>query len=270
MPPNSNRLRSSGAATTSVMAQRLTGLGVFGTLTLHAAVVVAALFSFSRAIDTSAQDVPVVPVDLVTVADTNNVMAQSPEPPATVPEETPPVQEAAPPPVPEKVEVAPEPPKVVEKKPVPQAKPDKPKEEKFDIKNIITMLDKKAKVTAPPNAKPGDRTIKGVGLQTAMTMDIMTALKNQVGPCYNSNASAFSGAPRQEELIADFDVFLNPDGSVARSPQLVGIGNPSNPYAKVAEEAIRRAIYACAPYRLPTGRYDQWREINPWHFIPGQ
>jgi hypothetical protein len=68
-------------------------------------------------------------------------------------------------------------------------------------------------------------------------------------------------------------LFLNPDGSVARPPQLVGdsaANAAGNPYTRAAAEAARRAIYECAPYKLPANRYDQWKEINPFHFDPRQ
>jgi hypothetical protein len=81
------------------------------------------------------------------------------------------------------------------------------------------------------------------------------------------------GAPNAEDLIVDFDLLLNPDGSVARPPQLTGdsaSAAASNPYTRAAAEAARRAIFECAPYKLPADRYSQWREINPFHFDPRQ
>jgi hypothetical protein len=43
-----------------------------------------------------------------------------------------------------------------------------------------------------------------------------------------------------------------------------------DPYVRAAAEAARRAIYTCAPFKLPADRYAQWREINPFHFDPSQ
>jgi len=41
--------------------------------------------------------------------------------------------------------------------------------------------------------------------------------------------------------------------------------------ARKSPEAASRAIYQCAPYdNLPAKRYDEWHEINPFHFDPRQ
>jgi len=38
---------------------------------------------------------------------------------------------------------------------------------------------------------------------------------------------------------------------------------PANdPYVLGAIEAARRAIYTCAPYKLPRERYGEWRDIT--------
>ena len=43
-----------------------------------------------------------------------------------------------------------------------------------------------------------------------------------------------------------------------------------NPYTRAAAEAASRAIYQCAPYKLPAERYSEWQEINPLRFDPRQ
>ena len=265
MPPSSSRLRISGPATTA----RKNPLGLLGSVLLHGGIVAATFFSFAHTLDMNIQDVPLVPVELVTITDTTNITAQSPEPPKPEPQETPPAQDVTPPPpVPEKAEVAPDAPKVVEKKPPPpvaKPKPDKPKEEKFDINSIVALLDKKNPPPKNQAGKPGDHSIKGMGQQTAMTMDVMTALQSQIYRCYN--VSSLIGAPKPDDLIVDFDVFLNPDGSVAQPPQLAAKSNSGSSYTQAAVEAARRAISACAPYKLPANKYDQWRNFT-FHFDP--
>ena len=90
-------------------------------------------------------------------------------------------------------------------------------------------------------------------------------------------ALAFLCRPQQRhvppELVVDFDLFLNQDGSVARAPQLTASSQSaasSDSFTKAAADAAQRAIYECAPYKLPSDRYSQWREINPFHFDPRQ
>ena len=102
-----------------------------------------------------------------------------------------------------------------------------------------------------------------------MTLDLSDALSNQIARCWNPQI----GAPRADELIVDFDLFLSPDGSVAQPPQLTASSRAaaaSDPYTRAAADAARRAIYQCQPYRLPADRYSQWREISPFHFDPSR
>jgi hypothetical protein len=111
--------------------------------------------------------------------------------------------------------------------------------------------------------------MKGIGAQDAATADLQTALASQIMACWNPPV----GAPNADDLVVDFDLFLNRDGSVARPPQLTG-DSPAqvarSSYTRAAAEAARRAIYTCAPYKLPANRYNDWQEINPFHFDPRQ
>ena len=151
------------------------------------------------------------------------------------------------------------------------AKAAKPKKQKFDINNIAALLNKQTPgAVQRRNAKTGDRmTSKASAQQNAMTADLQDALRSQIAQCWSPPV----GAPHAEDLVVDFDLFLNQDGSVAQPPQLTGdsaAAAASNPYTRAAAEAARRAIYECAPYKLPADRYSQWREINPFHFDPRQ
>ena len=83
--------------------------GIVGSLVFHALIVAAALFSF-RNFHTP-QETHMVPVDLVTLADTTNVAAQAPPaPPKLEPEKIDiPTPQLEPPPEPQLAEVAPAP-----------------------------------------------------------------------------------------------------------------------------------------------------------------
>lgn len=242
---------------------------------LHVGIIAATLFSWSHTLDIVDQT-PVVPVDLVTLSETTNVAPMVKEQPKEPPkeEEQPPAPEpvqktvaAAPTPTeeeappPEETALAPvilKPPPVVPKT-KPQSQPDE-KKEKFDINNIVALLDKRAPAAASsPNAKVGNRTIKGIGDQSAMTADLKSMLQSMIYKCWSPPV----GAPHPEQLIVSFELFLNPDGTVAQPPQLVGnSGSASDPYARAAAEAARRAIYTCQPYQLPADRYAQWRDVT--------
>src|SRR5215469_3070436 len=90
---------------------------------LHVAVIAAASVAWPMSFNLPDDETPpVVPVDLVTVADVTNVAPAMPDPPKLEPkqEEQPPPQPAPPPPPPQEVEVAPEPDKPPVPKPAPQ------------------------------------------------------------------------------------------------------------------------------------------------------
>lgn len=246
--------------------------GVVGSLAFHALVFAAALFTFNRNLATP-QDTHVVPVDLVTIADQTNVQAMAPKPvEAPEPEKMDiPVPERVAPPEPDMTEVAPVPDapmpdfKVAKEKP-PTPPKDQPKTKKEQSQDFAALLNK---LTAPEkpvkNAKQGPRVIQQQGLGNAMTADLVSALQSQIYKCWN--VQGLIGGPNPNDLVVDFDVRFNPDGTVG-SAQLLTLGG--NGYTRAAAEAASRAIYACQPYRLPANRYSEWKEVNPLHFDPRQ
>ncbi len=257
-------------------------VGLVGAVLLHVAIVAATLFTWQHRLEIADETPPVVPVDLVTIGAKTNITptierAVKPvpkddikPPPVAQPVPTPP-----PPPQPQAAEAAPVAPMVTPKpapapaqKPVTETAPRKPAKPATD--DFSALLNKLTSPAATPrNARTADRTIKGVGAMNAMTADLSDALRSQIAPCWSPPV----GAPRPEELVVDFDLFLNPDGSVAQPPQLTAQSQAmaaSDPYTRAAVEAARRAIYTCAPYKLPADRYSQWREIKPFHFDPRQ
>ncbi|MBN9592297.1 MAG: cell envelope integrity protein TolA, partial [Alphaproteobacteria bacterium] len=143
--------------------------------------------------------------------------------------------------------------------------PDQPPPKKQANQDFAALLNKHtAPPKTPPNAKVGPRTVQGIGAANAMTADLADALKSQIYQCWSPPV----GAPNANDLVVDFDVAMNPDGSIARATSdAVSSGNS---YTRAAAEAARRAIFQCQPYRLPQDRYSQWREINPLRFDPRQ
>jgi hypothetical protein len=255
-------------------------VGVWGALLLHGMIATAAIFTWQHQLEITDQAVPVVPVDLVTIGEKTNIAPTVAPQPKVAPKETPPQIDVPPPkPVPAptpKAEVAPPVltpaplPKPVEKvqapiakpidnPPAPVAKPPPPKPKSDDFNALLNKLTSPA--AAPRNAKVADRTIRGVGAMNAMTMDLSDALKNQIAQCWNPPA----GAPHPEQLIPVFRLFLSQDGNVAQPPQLAADSAAraaSDPFMRAAAEAARRAIYTCAPYKLPADKYSTWRDIT--------
>jgi len=223
-------------------------LGLVGSLALHAGIIAVTFFTWTHRLDIIDQSPPVVPVDLVTVADKTNVAPMAKEELQPIEEQltAPPLPVSIQPP---KFEVAPAP------KPAPARKP-----EAFDINNIQAMLAKR-QAAAPKNAKAGSRNIKGVGLQNDMTADLKAMLQSEIFRCWSPPV----GTPHPENLIVSFKLFLNRDGSIAQPPQLSADSASAaagDPYMRAAAEAARRAIYICAPYQLPADRYNQWHDID--------
>ena len=248
---------------------------------LHVAVIVVATVSWPHAIARSDESPPVVPVDLVTIAEESNIAPTVVEQKQKPPE---PQAEAPPPPPPQEVpvpeaEIAPsdlakklpkELPKVAEESPappkpaLPRRKPRPDPQQTFNVDSVLALLDKrapKAPPPPPPNAKPAEQTIKGIGAQNAMTVDLQDALLAQMRECWNVPV----GAPNPEQLIVQVRVFLAQDGSLAQPPQLepaTRAAVASNQYMRTAAEAALRAVNVCEPYkRLPPEKYDTWREV---------
>jgi hypothetical protein len=255
------------------------GAALFVSVVLHAGIIAATLVTLSHArFDIADEAPPVVPVDLVTIAPKTNIAPTVAAPPKVHQDEIQPpsVDQLTQPNVPaleQQSEAAPPdqaPSEPMLKKPVPiptprlrpDTKPMPDQKKKNPSEDFSALLNKlTAPSAAPPNARVSTRTMKGIGQQDAMTMDLVDALRNQIAQCW----SAPVGSPHPERLIVEMEVFLNPDGSVAQPPQLgadsaSAVG--SDPFMRAAAEAAKRAIYVCAPYKLPGDRYQTWRDLN--------
>jgi outer membrane biosynthesis protein TonB len=254
---------------------------------LHAAALFGAFVVWPYVAPPISLQADIVPVDLLTVADTTNISPQekaeepAPPEPQPVPVEIPPPQapefaaaEEPPPPPPDDDAPAlePEEKKTVEEPPKPEPqryamssprakpKPEKPKEE-FDINKILKSLDagdKQPKETKQaPSKATAERTVRGAGAQTAMTASEIDALRSQLAKCWNVPV----GAPDPAALVFRVRVFLNEDGTIASPPQLLDQGNLSDPYFRAAADSAIRAVHICGPYELPPEKYAAWNEI---------
>lgn len=254
-----------GPARPTTARQNPAGLVI--SVLLHAGLLVATVLTWNRMMEIS-QESHAVPVELVIEKQTN-VRAEAPPP-----EEKPVVEKAVMDepklPVFRDAEPAPLP-------PVPQIKiiapktdldqPDRPKSKKQIIREADSVLDKiLAQAKTPKNAKTSDRIIQGAGNQSLASADLADALKSQIYRCWTPPV----GAPNANDLVVDFDLQLNADGTVMGRPQLSGKSATAmgNPYTRAAAEAANRAIYQCAPYNLPAKRYSEWKQINPLRFDP--
>jgi len=234
-------MRSS--ATAERVAPRL---GLVVSVLLHAALVAAMFVTFTRRIDLGENALPVVPVDLVTVADQTNIA------PVAAPEPPKPSEPQMMEPVPQELQapqfdIAPE-------KAKPAPKPQDANAEK--LQNLIANLAQHP----PANARTGPRAVEGVGAETAMAADLSSVLFSEIRPCWNPPLTS----PHPETLVVVYQISLRRDGTVANlqlvSPPYVNRDNPTPLSAAV--EAAERAVNTCQPYRLPQDRYGEWRRFN--------
>lgn len=263
----------------------LLGAGVLSAV-LHAVAIVAAVVVWPWVAPPVALPSDIVPVDILTVAEQTDIMAQQetkeppppdPQPLAMPPIETAPPPPEEPPPPPEPDDQAPalepeeKPPEPEPPKPQPpqqrfafaqprmKPKPE-PKKQEFDLSQIDKAIERAEKQQPKPDAPPpqaAKQTTKGAGAQSAMTMSEIDALRSQMSKCWNMPA----GAPDPTALILRVRVFFNEDGTVASAPQLVDQGRLGDPYFRAAADAAIRAVHMCGPYNLPPEKYASWNEV---------
>lgn len=260
---------------------------VFGLLLsvlLHGGLIASALIAFPQA-SRFGEELVIVPVELVTLAEQTNVRAARPEPepepeepleeqepePLTNPEPVadpepeiiPPAPEPeiaeAPEPAPAQPEDAPEP----EPEPTPPPQPrERPQPQGLDLNSLSRLVDRSREDAAAAGAEAG-ATRSAAGGGTAMTATLQAMAASQIARCVRSNADA----PADMDLRVIVEVRLERDGALAGAPRLLDEGrvlNSPNPFLRVAGERALRAVIDCAPYRLPPENYQQWRllEVN--------
>jgi outer membrane biosynthesis protein TonB len=236
--------------------------GVIGAVSLHVLIIAGAFYTFSHRFEIS-EPSDVVPVELVTIGAKTNVMPTVQK--KDVVEQ--PKEEPQPPPPEQKAEIAPSEPEIVKKPPpvLPTPKtipPTRKQSEEQAFNDLMGKLSKQQK--APANAKPSDRTTKGIGTMNADTADLVAYLQGLVNACWNRP----NGVPHPERLVLQLRVFLRPDGNVAQAPQLL-TDSSGDPYWQAAVESAKRAVYVCQPYKLPPDRYGEWKDIV-MNFDPSQ
>jgi outer membrane biosynthesis protein TonB len=179
--------------------------------------------------------------------------------------DTAPVPQARPQPPQAQVAKAPER-KNAEKPAQKQAERPKSEESNFNADEIAALLNKEkasgggAKRSTEQAALGGQKTTEGVKL----TQSEMDALRGQIQRCWNIPA----GALEAENLKVSVQFRLDRSGSLEGRPEIVS-GGGSGGVERAAAESARRAILQCAPYNLPTDKYEAWAEVIV-HFDPSE
>ena len=257
-------------------------LGIILSTLIHGALVGSALVYFPAA-TRIADQTRIIPVELVSLADTTNVRAARPEPepdpaPDPDPVETDPEPETpAPEPEPEVIPPEPEPdpepvqpqaepePEPVEPEPQPEPEPEPEPEAEprgLDLDDLSSLVDRSRDQRRERADETGEAR-RGAGPGTAMTATLQAMAASQIQQCTRSNADA----PADMDLAVVVRVRLERNGELAEPPRLVEEGrvlNSPNPFLRVAGERALRAVIDCAPYELPSQNYAEWRllEVN--------
>lgn len=241
---------------------------------IHVTILVVAVIGFDWFSDDPLIDLDVVEIEFV---DEIEEESQAPEEePAPAPEPEPVRQAEAPPPTPvavpeprerPKAEPEPEPkpaPRVIPNV-TPRAKPRPPS--RLNTSRLAALLDKRQEETEKETATDSsaeprpDIKIKPNRSQmdvARITAGVEQAIRAQIERCW----SAPAGASYAETLIVRIQIYLRPDGSLARLPKILDERRmQQDQFYRAAAEAARRAVQKCAPLDLPRENYDVWREV---------
>jgi hypothetical protein len=90
----------------------------------------------------------------------------------------------------------------------------------------------------------------------------MDALRGQIQRCWNVPA----GAADAQDLKVSVQFRLDPSGALDGAPRIVSGGGGAG-IERAAAESARRAVLACAPYSLPSDKYEAWADVIV-HFDP--
>jgi outer membrane biosynthesis protein TonB len=261
--------------------------GFFLSFLIHAGLIVGGFIYLPKAVQ-QFETPPIVPIDLVTLADMTSLRAAAPEPeevpedvveddtiedeiidPVPTPEPEPELEaeveviDAEPEVEPEPVEEEPEPdPEPVQPQPERIVQPPAPTPAQPSLSDMLGDLEREVAEARTETGTPdeGD-TRQSVGDGERMTATISDLINSQTSRCWRTSIDA----PDAQNLVIVLEIRLDRDGSLAMPPVLQDeyrIRNSANPYLRVAAERAIGAVVDCAPYRLPAESYSQWRHID--------
>ena len=95
------------------------------------------------------------------------------------------------------------------------------------------------------------------GGKAPFTLTETDAVMAQVAQCWNIPM----GAPNDEAMIVELRVFLNSDGSLRRAEPVDKERLERDPFYRASAEAASRAVERCSPLKLPSKKYEAWKEM---------
>lgn len=133
-----------------------------------------------------------------------------------------------------------------------------------NVEDEVAALLNREKASGGGARRSSDQAALG-GRQTTgakLSQSEMDALRGQIERCWNVPA----GAADAQELKVSVQFRLDPSGALDGAPRIVS-GGDAGGIARTAAESARRAVIRCAPYTLPSDKYDAWSEVIV-HFDP--
>jgi hypothetical protein len=94
-------------------------------------------------------------------------------------------------------------------------------------------------------------------VQQVLTQDLQVLVAQQVLRCWSPPTSAQGG----KGIVVRLNIRLSIDGRLTAMPTPAERLDMSDTDVKVWLLAATKAVYACAPYKLPAERYSLWKEI---------
>lgn len=116
----------------------------------------------------------------------------------------------------------------------------------------------KTELTDPPKAAE-TRTRQGAGDRQANVIRLESLMYSRVKVCWQG----VDDLPYPERLNVRMRVELNPNGIIEDLRLIEPTRRPLgySPMGTAVDRALR-AVEKCAPYRLPSDEYEDWREVN--------
>lgn len=158
--------------------------------------------------------------------------------------------------------------------------PNKTGEAEFDPKQIAALLNRdptaggalpRQEAPREPWRKPSSlqeqasgaeaeeprRDVHGApeGRDARMSASDIDALRAQISRCWAPPAGGLGSAA----IIVKLRIVLNEDGTLSRAPEV--INNYSSPFFPPAADSAVRAVFQCQPYRMPSAKYGEWRDM---------
>lgn len=147
------------------------------------------------------------------------------------------------------------------------APPEKKKKSKIDFGRIAALIDKEKEkrdqvVPEEPEIKDAPASRISRLRDEPLTVSERDAIQSQIQRCWSLPA----GAAGAEGLVVKVRVYLRPNGSLLRPPEMVEAdkkraSQPGQEYFRTAAESAVRAVQKCEPFRMPSTKYERWREM---------